>query len=218
MNAKDYLAQGSQTQFTDRVREHTTRAQSTVMKNPVIAGLPDPLLSIHKTCKYISTLPLIAGYVPRATAPIVVDGNERLKRSIFCKRNLDGVLRDGAYPTCSDYGLLFRGLMAAQGHPTAFVETFHEDFLLGRAFHTHVFGRVFYEGGSLLVNPLPNPVIVGTERELLPYVIFREGLDASDIGITSYDDLFRMREEHLGPLLDHYEHLRASVHEEEQRK
>jgi hypothetical protein len=201
----DYSIQGAQTQFTDRVYEHVDNARSVVINNPKIAVLPEPVISIHRTCKYISQLPYVNGFNPRPRTREEGEANHRLKDSVFRQRDLDQVLKEGYYPTCSDIGLLFRGLMTAQGHPTAHVETFHEDYLFDRSFHGHVFGRVFDGKKSMLVNPNPNPIISDTEVEIFPYVIFREGLDSWDIGIRGYDDMHRLKDQNMESLLVRYE-------------
>ena len=201
----DYSVQGTQTRFTDRVYEHADKARSTVMNNLKIATLPDPIISIHRTCKYISQLPYVTGFNPQPRTRGEDEANNKIKDSIFRQRDLDQVLKEGYYPTCSDIGLLFRGLMAAQGYPTAHVETFHEDYLFDRLFHGHVFGRVFDGDKSVVVNPNPKPTIVDTEVQIFPYVIFREGLDSWDIGIRGYEDMHRLKAENLDTLLTRYE-------------
>jgi hypothetical protein len=211
MAASDYASPGSQTTLTSRVYEHAGNASRIIMKDPRIASMPAHEAAIHKTCKYIFTsIPHIKGYNPEPKNSQEEDANEQLKKSIFRQRDLDQILKDGQYPTCSDIGLLFRGLMIAQGHPTAFVETFRENYLFDRNpqghIYGHIFGRVFYDGDkSLLVNPQPNPIIAANEADILPYIIFREGLDSKDIGISSYEDMYRLKEENKETLLAHYE-------------
>lgn len=201
----DYSIQGAQTQFTDRVYEHVDNARSVVMNDPKIAALSEPVISIHRTCKYIFQLPYVNGFNSRPRTREEDEDNHRLKDSVFRQRDLDQVLKEGYYPTCSDIGLLFRGLMTAQGHPTSYVETFHEDYLFDRLFQGHVFGRVFDGKKSRFVNPKPYPTISDTEVEIFPYVIFREGLDSWDIGIRGYDDMCRLKDQNMESLLARYE-------------
>ena len=205
MTNVDYTIQGPQTQFTSRVYEHADKARNVVMNNPTIAALEEPRIPIHRTCKYISKLPYISGFNPNSRTRKEHEANKRLKNSIFRKRDLDQVLHEGFFPTCSDIGLLFRGLMAAQGHPTTYVETFHEEYLFDRSFHGHVFGRVFDGDKSMIVNPNPNPTIVDTEVEIFPYIIFREGLDSWDIGIHDYKDMHELKARNMEELLVRYE-------------
>lgn len=204
--AVDYRAQGKQTKLTDLVYKHADKARNMIIEDPAINALPEPLISIHKTCKYIFSdqLPIIEGYNPNPKTKRDKKANYILKESIFRKRDLDQILREGYYPTCSDIGLIFRGLMIAQKIPTAYVETFHEDYLFGRSFHTHVLGRVFLDDCSVLVNPGLNKIYYD-EADIFPYIIFREGLDCWDVGIHSYDDIDRLRSENLAELLDIYE-------------
>ncbi|MBS3083424.1 hypothetical protein J4423_01325 [Candidatus Pacearchaeota archaeon] len=199
-----YLSPGEQTQFTERVHEHAEKAKNIVIDDSEIGKLPgiqipkDCELSIRRTCKYISKLPFIAGYNPSPKTENERKANNQLKDSIFRQRDLDQILKDGIYPTCSDTGVLFRGLMATQGHPTAYVETFHEGYIInGKPFSTHAFGRVFFDGKSVIVNPEFKPIIFDSEVKIFPYIIFREGLDSWDIGIRGYEDIHRLRRENL---------------------
>ncbi len=206
-----YLAQGTQTKFTDGVYEHARKARDTVMNNLQIAVLPEPIISIHKTCKYISQLHYVSGFNVQPQTREEKKANRNLKDSISWQRDLDQVLEEGYYPSCSDIGLLFRGLMAAQGHPTAYVRTFHKDFLLDirpreAEIMGHVFGRVYFnDGSSVIVDPTTHPKIVNSEVEIFPYVIFKEGLDSWDIGIHRYKDMKRLTDENMGELLARYE-------------
>lgn len=211
MDNLQYLDQGAQTQFSDLVYEHVDKVRSTVINNPRVTSLAAPLLAIHKTCKYISQLPYIKGATLHPKTKEENGANQRLKDSVFRQRDLDQVLREGYFPTCSDIGLLFRGLMAAQEYPTAYVETFHEDYLFGKLFHGHVFGRVFDGDKSVIVDPKSKPKIVDNEVGIFPYIIFREGLDSWDIGIRGYDDMHRLKNENIETLLVRYEqNLRAN--------
>lgn len=204
VNSK-YLNPGPQTKLTDRVYEHADKAKNTVINNPRIATLSEPLISIHRTCKYIFQISYVNGYNSNPKSKKEEEANKRLKASLFRKRDLDQVLKEGKYPTCSDIGLLFRGLMIAQGHPTVYVETFHEDYLFDRSFHGHVFGRVFGEDEIIFVNPRPNPIIDNQEIDIFPYIIFKEGLDSWDIGIHSYEDMDRLKGDNIEILLARYE-------------
>lgn len=203
--AADYLCQGPQTRFTERIYEHADKSRMFLVNNPRIAALPEPIISIHRTCKYISQLPYIDGFNPHPRTADENKANNALKDSVFRQRDLDQVLKEGYYPTCSDIGLIFRGLMAVQGHPTAYVESFHEDYLFDISFHGHVFCRVFDGERSVIVNPSPEPTIVDNEVEIFKYVIFREGLDSWDIGIRGYEDMHKLKAENIEALLARYE-------------
>lgn len=196
-----YLVQGRQTQLTPLVYRHAEAAAATVPTNPEVLSLLPHLLAACKTVKYIYQLPKIMGYIQKAQESEEQIANEKLKTAVFRKRDLHQVLQEGIFPSCSDIGLLFRGLMIAQGFPTAWVETFHEDYILGKSFQGHVFGRVFYDGKSDLINPKLVLDVANSELEIFPYLILKEGLDSWDIGIEGYDDLHRLKAEHLEELI-----------------
>lgn len=199
-----YLSEGRQTRFTPLVLEHAEKAR--LLAVPETDDLEEPLSTIYRTCTYIFNLPIIRGFTPgNHPDPEQRKRNREIKDRTFRKRELDEVLREGYVPTCSDIGLLFRGLMAAQGQATAYVETFHEDYLFDRAFHGHVFGRVYHSQGSFIVDPREKPEILSDETDVLPYVIFREGLDSWDIGIQGYEDMHSLRKENLDSLLQRYQ-------------
>lgn len=210
----EYLKPGPQTQLTSLVYEHAEKASDTELEYLDEERLPETAISVYKTCKYISDLTHIEGFDPNAKTDAEKESNEVLKDSVFRQRDLDQILREGPYPTCSDVGVLFRGLLIAQEVSVAYVEAFHEDYLFKRAFHTHSFGRVFYNDKSLIVDPMEEPIIVEQEKEILPYTIFREGLDSWDIGIYKEEDLHRLRRENLSPLLERYENNLRTVFQE----
>lgn len=212
MDTSFYLSEGPQTELTALVEKHAERVKNLIINDPEIIRQGEPYLSIHKTCEYIFyDLPFMREYIRNARPGSREDiANNRLKNRIFRSRTLHQLLEEGHFPSCSEFGLLFRGLMIAQGHPTAYVDTFHKDFLLNNSLKGHVFGRVFFNDKPVLVNPQGTPVIVDEEFEILPYVIFREGLDNEDIEVSSYDDMYRLKDENLGFLLERYErNLRA---------
>jgi hypothetical protein len=206
MVKSEYLHQGKQTILTDRVMEHAEKAKATIINDGNKAKLDEPLLSIHKTSKYISTL----NYYDNLDFNKLSDKEfDKLKIALFRKRTVDEILDQGLFPTCSDIGVVFRGLMIAQNHPTSYVESFHEFYLLKGVFHTHSLGRVFLEDdSSYIVDPKANPIIYKDEFELFDlskYIIFKEGLDSWYIGITDYSSLNLLKNDNLSSLLNKYE-------------
>ena len=196
-----YLVEGEQTKITPLVLSHADRVRRMLLDNA--PNLSEPWSTAYRTCAYIKTLPKMVEYIENPTKE-QEELNRELKRRVTRSRTAHQILEEGRYPTCSHTGILFRTLMIAQGVPTAFVETFHEDYLLGRDFHGHVFGRVFGKDRSALVDP-EEISYHKQESDIFPRIIFREGLDSWDIGIYSYDDMHRLREENLKTLLERYE-------------
>lgn len=219
MTKHKYFAQGEQTNLTPLVYNHAERAKRVNINNPRITALSEPLISVYRTCKYISELPIIKGYVQDAKEKSEEEKqNNKLKNSVFRQRDLDQVLREGYLPTCSERGLLFRGLMIAQEIPTMWVETFHEDYILDRRprkteIMGHVIGRVFDGDRSYLVDPTPNPRITEDEVDALPHVILAEGLDTWHLGIKTYQDLELTKRACLPELLTRLEKNRRTEFE-----
>lgn len=191
---KDYTIPGPQTPFTERVYEHAGKASRLILSGSRGEHLSEPRLSITKTSEYIDR------HLDETTEP---------KMKVFRKRDLDQILKEGVSPKCSDIGVVFRGLMAAQGVPTAYVETLHEDFVLDKQPRTanvmsHALAKVYRDDGSpILVDP-GNLREYRDEVDLFQkkgYVVFREGLDSWDLGIYGLDDLKRVRDSHREELL-----------------
>lgn len=198
MFRRKYLQEGEQTQLTPLVMKHVERIKVSNFKMS-FRGVPVDGRRVshvsYKTCDYISKLPYISGWKDGDD-----DENNKLKGNIFRKRTLNDVLEGGIFPTCSDVGILFRGFMIAQGFPVAYVEGFHEDLIFGRKFHGHIFGRVFYNGKFVIVDPSNSPSFYTSEEALFKdkhYVVFDEGLDSWGIGIRGYKDMVELRSKNL---------------------
>jgi len=98
--------------------------------------------------------------------------------------------------------------MIALGIPTAYVETFHEDYLLGKKFHGHVVCKIQAGEKWYYIDPQNNEKrMVETEEELFPLILFREGLDSWDIGIRSYEDMHRLKRENIKKLMERYKKI-----------
>jgi hypothetical protein len=144
--------------------------------------------------------------------------NRDLKEDFFHKRDIEEILIDGKLPTCSDLGILFRGLMIAQGISTSYVETFHEDFILKNKLHTHTFAKILKDNPYddidtsnplssnfyYFINPDFPMAISPTAEGIFPYIIFKEGLDSWDMDIRSHEDILSARDNDLENLLVSY--------------
>ncbi len=192
-----WLREGEQTRITRRVREHVRR-----LHDVDVPRTDNPVKHvIYQTVAYIRQLPLLEGTVQHPQTEEEKKQNREIKEQVFRKRTMDEVLRDGVFPSCSDRGLLFRGLMVAQGVPTAYIETFAEEYLLNEAFSGHVFARVFHDRGSYIVDPRKRPRLLRDEEEMYPFLIVGEGLDSWDLGIHCQEDLDQLRDQHRLPML-----------------
>lgn len=186
-----YLRPGPQTPLTDRVREHAARAAD---------GASSLRERIERTCAYIHALEPVTGYHASIANAEQARENKELWHRLFRKRDIDAILACGPLPTCSDFGILLRGLMAAQGVPTAYIEAFHADYILDRPWRaarvmSHALARVFYDGTSLLIDPRAQAHFYDDEHHLMrerSHVIAAEGLDSWDLGVRSLRDLDRL--------------------------
>ncbi|MCX6818410.1 MAG: hypothetical protein NT129_00220 [Candidatus Aenigmarchaeota archaeon] len=192
MNTAYWLTEDEQTRITDLVRQHADAAKSVKLQPDYesICNDSDFLINAYRTMDYIRHLPK----------------TKRSKDEVFRKRDIHKILEEGIFPACSDFALVFRGLMIAQGIHIAYLETFHEDYLFGKAFHTHSFNRAFDGEKPTIFDPTYIKHYLG-ELDIFPYVIVAEGLDCWNLGISSYKDLHRFRKERLGEILTKYEGL-----------
>jgi len=214
-DSSKYLQEGKQTKITDLVRQHAQKAESTET-NQGKNSHPN-LHKTFKVCKYMYQLSNIDGYIQRPANKQETHKNYKLKDSIFRKRTLHEVLEQGLYPTCSDEGLVFRGLMIALGVPAAYVETFHEDYLLGKKFQGHVIGRIQAGEKWYYIDPKNNDKrVIETEEDLFPLIVYKEGLDSWDIGIRGYEDMHIAKRDNVVELMEKYKKMLA--HDCEQKK
>jgi len=207
-----YLQESEQIKITDLVREHAKKANAVEINQGKDAH-PN-LQKAYKVAKYMYQLKNIDGYIAKPASKEEAQKNNEIKDSVFRKRTLQQILEEGIYPTCSDEGIVFRGLMIALEVPVAYVETFHEDYLFGREFHGHVIGKIQAGDKWYYIDPKNNQKrVMETEEELFPYVIYREGLDSWDIGIKSYDDMHSAKKEDIKELLERYKSVFGKIFE-----
>ncbi|MFC1691425.1 hypothetical protein ACFL0W_04565 [Nanoarchaeota archaeon] len=198
---KYWLNQGEQTGITDVVRKHSESAMDVTIDSfhMGLAEDSEVLVKAYKTAFYIANLKKIRMKNP--------------ENRIFRNRDLGTVLREGYFPNCSDRGLIFRGLMIAQGIPASWVDTFEEEYLLGSDIQMNLWGHVFsrvYDGNKSWIFDPTHINHFESEQELFNrarYVVFGEGLDSWDLGIRRYEDLSLARSENLQKLLVKYEQL-----------
>lgn len=218
-----YLKEGEQTKITPIVRETAGKINRYDMEMPPeVSQLSKNFQAAYKTAVYINrNIPLIKSFkelLPsdlEAEKKLKTEENERLKFKVGRKRTVSQILEEGYFPTCSDIGILFRGLMIAQEVPTSYVETFHKDYILGNnpnSMHTHSFGRVFDDDNpqiSILVDPT-NIENYNSEQELFSetgYVIVAEGFDIWNTDIRDYDDIIRIKILNNDALFEKYKKL-----------
>jgi hypothetical protein len=199
MTAHPALEQGEQTIITPFVQDTANKAKEYVLSHGKIEGIHPNLITAYFTSEFIKKeLPEL-------------DESKLKEPDFFRKRTLNDILEQGYYPSCSDKGLLFRGLMIAQGIPTLYLESFHEEYLLGskNKIHGHVFGRVFYDEKSTIFDPTAMQRF-SSEQDLFSkerYVIVGEGLDSWSLGIRGIGDMKRIRESKFSEISGKYKQL-----------
>ncbi|KKQ75506.1 MAG: hypothetical protein US96_C0010G0022 [Candidatus Woesebacteria bacterium GW2011_GWB1_38_5b] len=208
-----YLRESEQIKITELVREHAEKALA--IETNEGKNLHPNLQTALKVVKYILTkLHKIEGY-HKPNSKDELDQQKKLKDSIFRKRKLQEILKDGYYPTCSDIGIVFRGLMVALGIPTAYVEAFHEDYLLGTSFRGHVLAKVNAGSKWYYIDPENNARrVLNSKKELYPLIVFKEGLDSWDIEIRSYNDMHKLKAENIKSLLTDYKSILQQIYSE----
>jgi hypothetical protein len=188
-----WLREGPQTRLTGVVRKH---AEAAVAIEPP-AGMTfssEAMRKAYQTCIYVSRLPL----------------SSKPKDEWFRRRSAEQMIAEGLIETCSEYAVVFRALMIASGVPVSYLETFHENYLLGRKFHTHSFARVFDTENDVIIDPSRRKKRL-SEADIFPYIIVAEGLDCWDLGLQSYDDLHSFRLDHLDGLMRKYRGIKEEA-------
>jgi hypothetical protein len=205
-----YLEQGKQTQMTALVKGHASKARSfPVSKTDLenihqrlgidisLEKISPTLAMICRTAGYIATLRPIDGYIRDPATDEALRQNAELKGRICYKRTLDQVLGEGIFPSAPDYALVFRGLMVAQKVRTSYILAIHETSLLDpqstgkpcTADVSHTFCCVFTLGGGYYVDPTSPPRIMKKDADLLPFVVWKEGLDSWSLDVRDTKDI-----------------------------
>ncbi len=161
-----------------------------------------------KTASYIQDLKVIDGWRPDC---LDKGQNFVITNKFFRQRTADDILKNGIIPICSDIGLVFRTMMIAQNIPTSYIEARSADFLFSSnpgcyLYKERVLARLFGKNGDSLGIFDPTQIRkYSNERELFAKdgdIIVGEGLDSWDLGIKSYNDLFKIRDKYLDLILN----------------
>ncbi len=205
-SSNKYLQESEQIKITDLVRLHANKAMD-VEINQGNDAHPN-LQKAYKVSKYIYQIPKISGFIsnPKTTEDLLK--NEVLKDKVFRKRTVHQILEEGIFPTCSDIGIVFKALMVTLNVPSIYVETFHEDYLLGKDFHGHVVVKIEAGDKWFYIDPQNNQRrVTETLEELFPYILYKAGLDSWDIDIRGYEDIHKAKLDHLEELMNRYKDL-----------
>ena len=199
-----YLEKGKQTQVTSLIKGHASKARSFPLSVTDLASIHQrlgidiaTLAKIYRTAGYIATLRPLDDYIRDAAADEALRQNAELKEKLSYGRTLDQVLREGIFPSSPDYALVFRGLMVAQKVRTSYILAIHKSHLLDPqsaeklavADVGHPFCRVFTRGHRYFVDPTSPPRIMRTATDLLPFVVWQEGLDSWSLGIRDNQEI-----------------------------
>jgi hypothetical protein len=137
--------------------------------------------------------------------------DQQITDALFRKRDATQILSEGFTGSSSDYAVVFRALMIAQGYRASFLETIDADFVLGKEAHpgrayVRVFGSCAGDKG-IIINPAKCETL-DSKLSLLPHIIIGEGLDPWDLGLVlSREDLAVYRKANCEELLNTYEEL-----------
>jgi len=206
------LKESEQIKITDLVREHAEKALA-VEINEGKDSHPN-LQKAYKVSKYLYQIPRVGGYIKDPKTKEELQKTRDTKDRLFRKRTAHEILEQGIYPTCSDFGIVFKSLMIALEVPSVYVEMFHEDYLLDKKFHGHVVVKIQAGEKWYYIDPQNNQKRVSeTLEELFPLVFYKEGLDSWDIGIRSYSDMHKARQESLEELMERYKDMLKKIYE-----
>ncbi len=201
---EEYLKEGKQTRISKTAYEHIKE-----IKN-MITYVPDGtevFKKAYKTAKYIRRLKVMEDY---STLPN--QEKRDLKKKEFRERTAAEILEKGNIQTNSDYGTVFRMLMIAQEIPTTHLETFDRNILMYRKLSSKPFSRIHTYEDTFIIDPA-NINFYKSEQDMFnktKHIIFKEGLDSWDIGIRTYDDLLKARDDNIDRLLDRFKRLKRT--------
>lgn len=111
---------------------------------------------------------------------------------LFRKRTADQIITDGFLTGCTDAAIVFVAVARACNIPAKYVETIDLSWLKegGNQIRGHQYVEIYDEDGDrwIWIDPLGRRVdIASPDNE--GRIIFKEGLDSWDIGITDFDSL-----------------------------
>jgi len=128
----------------------------------------------------------------------------RFDNEVFRKRTAAQILSDNYVTGCTDSALVFVALARASGLPAKYVETIDKSWLEkgGGSIGGHIYGQVFDDEkkGWVWVDPMGGQVDIPVPSER---VVYKEGLDSWDIGITDFDSLRKLFETFRNEWLEH---------------
>ena len=158
---KKYLVSGTQTQVTPTIEKISSKILGTTLEK---------VQKILDIC------------------PSVVE-SRNFNKKIFRKRTADQILKDGYITGCTDAALLFITFARASGIPAKYIETIDEEWLRngGGSISGHIYSQIYdiNQDKWIWVDPMRRKIGSSPEKR----VIFQEGLDSWDIGITDFDSL-----------------------------
>ncbi len=115
--------------------------------------------------------------------------SQEFDKEVFRKRTASQILRDRYITGCTDAALLFITCSRASGIPAKYVETIDEGWLRngGDSVGGHIYSQIYDENrGWVWVDPMRRKVDSPPPENR---VIFQEGLDSWDLGITDFNSL-----------------------------
>lgn len=156
-----YLSSGLQTQVTPEIEEIVSDISGTVLE---------------KAQKILDIGPSLMK-------------SQKHDKEVFRKRTAAQILSDGYITGCTDAALLFVTLARASGIPAKYVETINEEWLRngGNSIEGHIYSQIYdiSQDKWIWVDPMQRKIGSSPENR----VIFQEGLDSWDIGITDSNSL-----------------------------
>ena len=160
--AEIYLEPGPQTQITPEIEKIASEINGTVLE---------------KTQKILET-----------GATLVK--TKGFDEEVFRQRTGAQIIQDKYITGCTDAAIAFITVARATGIPCKYVETIDKEWLeQGGSKHSgHVYVRIYDEGKDdwILIDPMKREIDVSLPPNR---VIYKEGLDSWDIGITDFKTL-----------------------------
>ena len=164
-----YLKEGEQTKFSPQIRKIGEKIKSE-------AGNFEE--QVRRICDFVKALKY----------------NKEGKMKIFRKRTADEIISSGFVTGCTDAALVFIVIARSMGIPTKYIETINSTFFTGNEkeranYSGHVYAGVLEKGKGLMrvVDVKKKDMNANPEKD--GRVVYGEGLDSWDLGITDFETL-----------------------------
>lgn len=120
-------------------------------------------------------------------------GLKKFDDKVFRKRTAARIIEEGYLTGCTDFALTFIALARASGIPAKYIETIDGEWLKegGESYQGHIYSQIYDRKKEKWIWVDPMGGEIGATPAEANRIIYKEGLDSWDIGITDFESLKR---------------------------